>query len=116
MTGVQTCALPISLREKRCQAQPEEDVSPTVEGHSYEETAAVPLEECVDRFWEAGEALNSFSVHPALPEVDNAVLKRLGDAPYAVGKHNVASLLARAYTVASSDALKLALDEPRGEE
>lgn len=105
-----------TLREKRYQARPEEEISTAVEDHSYEETASVPLEECVDRFWEAGGALNSFSVHPALPEVDNAVLKRLGDAPFAVGKHNVASLLVKAYTVASSDALKLALDEPRGEE
>lgn len=105
-----------TLREKRYEARPEEGVSTAVEGHSYEETAALPLEECVDRFWEAGEALHTFRVYPALPEVDNAVLKRLGDAPFAVGKHNVASLLAKAYTVASRDALRLALDEPCGEE
>lgn len=116
LRGLTREAIIETLREKRYQARPEEEVSAAVEGHSYEETAAVPLEECVDRFWEAGEALSSFSVHPALPEVDNAVLKRLGDAPFAVGKHNVTSLLAKAYTVASSDALKLALDEPRGEE
>jgi uncharacterized Zn finger protein len=76
-----------------------------------QDSAEVPLEGSLDRFWEAGEALASFTVNPAPPEVDNAILKRLGDAPFTVGKDNVASLLRKAYTVASNAALDLALGE-----
>jgi hypothetical protein len=65
----------------------------------------------LDTFWEAGEALGSFVINPVLPEVDNAILKRLGEAPFAVGKYNIASLLTKAYGVASSAALQRALGD-----
>ncbi|HWQ19361.1 MAG TPA: SWIM zinc finger family protein, partial [Methanotrichaceae archaeon] len=55
-----------------------------------------PLEECLDCFWQAGEGLRPIDVVPKGPEVENAVLKRLGDAPFSVGKANLASLLSRA--------------------
>ena len=41
----------------------------------------------------------------------NAILKRLGAAPFAIGKTNLASLLAKAYEVASSAALQKAAGE-----
>ncbi len=100
------------LREKRAQTLPKESVSALIEVDSSQEGITVPLEECLDTFWEVGEALNPFTVNPRLPEVDNAILKRLGDAPFTIGKRNVASLLARAYTAASSAALQKALGEP----
>jgi uncharacterized Zn finger protein len=104
------------LREKRAQTLPEEEASRVIGADFSEEDSAVPpLEECMDTFWQAGEALDSFTVNPTPPEVDNAILKRLGNAPFTVGKHNVASLLAKAYTVASSAALQKALGEPQEE-
>jgi uncharacterized Zn finger protein len=93
------------LREKRVQTLPAVD-SITIEAGSSQESAAIPLEECLDRFWQAGEALDSFTVDPALPDVEHAVLKRLGDAPFAIGKHNLAALLAKAYTIAADAALE----------
>jgi hypothetical protein len=54
-------------------------------------------------------------VNPRLPEVDNAVLKRLGDAPFTVGKNSIATLLAKAYEIASQAALQKALIEPQEE-
>ena len=51
----------------------------------------------MDTFWQAGEALDTFAVKLAPPEIDKAVLKRLGDAPFTVGKTNVATLLGKAY-------------------
>lgn len=104
------------LREKRAQTLPQEEASTIIiEAGSSQESAAIPLEECLDTFWQAGEALDSFTVNPAPPDVEHAVLKRLGDAPFAIGKHNLAALLAKAYTIAGSAALEKALGES-GEE
>ena len=36
-----------------------------------------PREEHFDLFWQTGEALATFSVNPARPEVENAILERL---------------------------------------
>jgi len=102
------------LREKRAQTLPEEEASTLIEADLSPKGTAVPLEECLDTFWQAGEALDSFTVNPTLPEVDNAILKRLGSAPFTVGKHNVASLLAKAYSVASSAALRKAREPQEG--
>ena len=97
-----------ALREKRNLTPSEESVTLP---DALEDTAP-PLEECLDSFWQGGEISNSFAVNPAPPEVDNAILKRLGEAPFSIGKHNIASLLASAYTAASAAALKRALGEP----
>ena len=96
------------LREKRSQSSPEVDVKSPIETELSQREEAVPLEKCLDIFWQAGAALDSFTINPALPEVENAVLKRLGNAPFTVGKQNVASLLAKAYSIASAAALRKA--------
>ncbi len=72
---------------------------------------AKPLDSCLDCFWEAGVSLDSFSVKPARPSVVAAILKRLGDAPYMVGKDNISALLAKAYEVAGRRALQMASSE-----
>lgn len=95
------------LREKRGKALAGEDAAPEFSG----EHAFARLEDCLDTFWQAGETLDSFVTNPAVPEVDNAILKRLGDAPFMVGKHNAAYLLAKAYSIASIAALRKALGE-----
>ncbi|HIE32394.1 MAG TPA: hypothetical protein EYP67_08505 [Methanosarcinales archaeon] len=70
-----------------------------------------PLDSCLDSFWEAGDVLDSFSVNPAPPEVEAAILKRLGDAPFEVGKQNIAALLSKAYEMAGERALQRASSE-----
>ncbi|MCX6000174.1 MAG: SWIM zinc finger family protein [Chloroflexi bacterium] len=102
------------LREKRSQTLPEADVTPTIEADFSQREAAVPLENCLDTFWQAGAALDSFTVNPTLPEVENAILKRLGNAPFTVGKQNVASLLAKAYSIAGATALRKAHELQEG--
>ena len=72
---------------------------------------AKPLDSCLDCFWDAGVSLDSFSVKPAPPAVVAAILKRLGDAPYVVGKDNISALLAKAYEVAGRRALQMASSE-----
>lgn len=81
-----------------------------------EEEIVKPLDECMDSFWEAGDALDLFSVNPDRPEVEAAVLRRLGDAPFSISKDNIATLLSKAYTVAGIAALQRASGEVEGEE
>lgn len=100
-----------ALREKRTLTAKEESEAITERAVSATGEKVRPLEECQDSFWQAGDALYSFSVNPARPEVENAILKRLGDAPFYVGKVNLISLLSKAYEVASSAALQKASGE-----
>jgi len=76
---------------------------------------ARPLEECLDCFWQKGGRLDSLVIDPRGPDVENAVLKRLGDAPFTIRQSaNLAVLLAKAYGIASRAALQEAegaLDE-----
>ncbi|MCK4812113.1 MAG: SWIM zinc finger family protein [Methanosarcinales archaeon] len=72
---------------------------------------AKPLDSCLDCFWEAGVSLDSFSVKPAPPAVVAAILKRLGDAPYAIGKDNISALLVKVYEMAGKRALQMVSGE-----
>ena len=72
---------------------------------------AKPLDSCLDCFWEMGASLDSFSVKPAPPAVVAAILKRLGDAPFVVGKDNISALLAKAYEMAGRRALQMVSGE-----
>jgi uncharacterized Zn finger protein len=96
-----------ALREKRAATAESEAI--TTASDTCEKVK--PLEECLDSFWHAGDALDSFSVNPDLPEIENVIIKRLGDAPFSIGKNNLASLLSKAYDVASGAALQQASGE-----
>jgi len=86
-----------ALREKRVASLPEDAVASAAQTGPIEAEPQLVLEEFLDTFWQAGEELDSFAVKLAPPEIDKAVLKRLGDAPFTVGKTNVATLLGKAY-------------------
>lgn len=88
-----------ALRARRVETLVTEE---SVTATSTEEVAttdgALPLlEENPETFWQAGEALEAFAINPGPPEVDKAILKRLGDAPFAIGKTNLTEVLAKAY-------------------
>jgi len=86
------------LRHKRAASLPAESASPSPDAD--DPTAAenaLSLEDHLDTFWQAGEALDSFTVNPTASRVDKAILKRLGDAPFTVAGQNISSLLAKAY-------------------
>ncbi len=100
-----------ALREKRGAALSSEEGTLAVALDSGKESGVAPLDGCLGTFWEAGEALDSFTVEPGRPEVDNAVLKRLGNAPFSIGKTNIAAILAGAYTAAGRAALRKAAGE-----
>ncbi len=69
---------------------------------------AKPLEESIDTFWQGCCGPRSFEVNPRRPEVEGAVLERLGAAPFSIGKDNLASLLSKAYEIASRTAIEKA--------
>ena len=95
------------LREKRAENLTGERSSVSV-GIDSTRAEEVPLEECLETFWQAGDALDSFTVHLAAPEVDKAILKRLGDAPFTIRGHNLTVLLSKAYDAVTGIALKKA--------
>lgn len=74
--------------------------------HAVPEASLPLLEERLDAFWQAGEALDTFTVKPGTPEVDKAILKRLGNAPFTIGKENIATLLAKAYDAVDASVRK----------
>ena len=47
-------------------------------------------------------------INPRSPQVENAVLKRLGEAPISIGRANLAFLLIKAYVIAGQAALQKA--------
>jgi uncharacterized Zn finger protein len=100
-------AIMAALREKRS-AYPTETPpeTPVIEARTESRPLeeAAPLEECLDNFWQAGETLTDFRVDLAPPQVENAVLKRLGDAPFKLGKQNLTELLMPAYQIARKTA------------
>jgi hypothetical protein len=55
--------------------------------------------------------LSGLEIHPRSPEVENAILKRLGHSPFSVGKENMASLLFNAYQTAGLAARRRAFRE-----
>lgn len=86
------------LREKRAATSPVGETSSTAEAAAAEEENLLTLEEYRETFWQAGEALESFTVNLSTPKIDKAVLKRLGGAPFSVEDTNLSSLLAKAYS------------------
>ena len=73
------------------------------------EDKAIPLEECLDCFWQKGSELDLLEIKPRSPPVENAVLKMLGEAPISIGQDNLAVLLKEAYGIADQAALQKAV-------
>jgi uncharacterized Zn finger protein len=106
-----------ALREKRAIGAVEEQIE------SSGEDAVIPvsdrpvlLEECLDHFWNAAPMLSGLEIHPRSPEVENAILKRLGHSPFMVGRENMSDLLLNAYRAAGNAARQWALREKDGQE
>jgi uncharacterized Zn finger protein len=99
------------LRAKRADSASLKEAPATGEFDLGSALAVVPLEECLESFWQAGPELASFSAKPALPEVEFALLKRLGNAPFAFKQKNFDRALEKAYQAASRAALAKAVGE-----
>src|SRR6266700_317569 len=78
------------LRDKRAATFPVEDTSAGAETASAEEENLMSLEEHLETFWQAGEAIESFTVNLSTPSIDKATLTRLGAVPFMIGDPTVA--------------------------
>lgn len=92
------------LREKRTEKL-SEDVVPEI---VYD---IVPLEECLDTYWEAGEELDSFVTDPLTVEGENVIVKRLGNAPFTVRGRDITVLLSEVYDAVRAAALQKAVED-----
>jgi uncharacterized Zn finger protein len=69
------------------------------------------LEECLECYWQSGGELDLLEVNPRAPDVEGAVLKRLGQASFYIAGVNLAALLPKAYEKAGKAALLRATGE-----
>jgi uncharacterized Zn finger protein len=101
------------LRQKRTETAPTEEqhVADNEQANETGQNPSLRLEDHMDTFWQAGETLTSFAIHPHDPLVENAVLKRLGAAPYSLYGQDMLSLLARAYDGVKKAAQHKAMEE-----
>ena len=86
-----------TLRAKRIETLPPESASSSTSDDAAGADTTSLLEDTLDTFWQAGEGLAVFAVNPTAPRIDKAVLKRLGDAPFAIDDRNITALLSKAY-------------------
>ena len=77
-------------------------------GPGVSDAEPVPLEECVDHFWEAGPELDSIDLAVSRPEVSHPLLRRLGPSPFGSGQGRfpLVGLLATCYEVISENVVK----------
>ena len=83
-------------------------------GEPIPEPAAQPLEEEIDRFWEAGPELDTIRISIKLPPVPLPALRRLGRPNFVT--EDLLRLLSPAYEAVSRSALERALAEEEGRE
>ncbi|MFZ4573903.1 MAG: hypothetical protein ACOYN0_05865 [Phycisphaerales bacterium] len=69
-----------------------------------------PLDEEIERFWEAGQELHSLDIPVEAPPVSHPLLRRLGPSPFTGAQFPLVGLLASCYEVVSADAVRV--DEP----
>ena len=86
-----------TLRAKRIETLPAENASSSTSNEADKAENDALLEDNLETFWQAGEGLSAFAINPTTPDVDKAILKRLGDAPFTIDNRNLTALLSKAY-------------------
>jgi uncharacterized Zn finger protein len=96
------------LRQRRAAAAGGEGgtlvYTPRVPGAS--EYQSLPLEECIEGFWDAGPELELLDTPIEPPEVSHPLLRRLGPSPFPAGRFPLVGLLATCYEVISEGVIK----------
>ncbi|MBU7043350.1 MAG: SWIM zinc finger family protein [Theionarchaea archaeon] len=93
------------LRAKRTETAPEE---PIMESTGSKDV--MPLEECVDTYWEAGE-LDSFVTLGEDTETENIILKNLKNLPFTIRGSDIGDVLLTMYVMTREAALKKLFEE-----
>jgi uncharacterized Zn finger protein len=81
-----------------------------IEEEPDEAERAVPLENCLEHFWELGAPLDSVPVSIRPPTVEMPLLKRLGEAAF-IPEPGIESLLRAAYQTIGQEAIRVAFQE-----
>ena len=92
--------------------------TPVYEAHVPDAPSArgLPLAECLDRYWEAGEELNKISTPIEPPVVTHPLLRRLGPSPFKEWRFPLVGLLATCYDVMGEANLDKDQDGDEGDE
>ena len=80
-----------------------------------EAETAVPLEDCLEHFWELGAPLDNIPVSIRPPAVEMPLLKRLGEATF-IPEPGIEALLRPAYQTIGREAIQAAFQEEENEE
>ena len=75
-----------------------------------ESEIAIPLEDCLEHFWELGMPLENIPVSIRPPAVEMPLLKRLGEAAF-IPEPGIESLLRAAYQTIGREAIRIAFQE-----
>ena len=90
------------LRTKRIETLPPEIAPSSTDDDAARSENDSLLEDNLETFWQAGEGLDAFTINPDAPDIDKAILKRLGDAPFTIDNRNLTALLSKAYDMVDS--------------
>jgi uncharacterized Zn finger protein len=115
LRGRSQAALLTAIKEKRLAALPDEapqpapaTALPTILPATQQRAPSLRLEKHLETFWQSAEPLENFAVAPHNPTVEQAILKRLGPAPFSIGEKNLSTRLADTYDHVKEVALKRA--------
>ncbi len=100
------------LRARRTAAGAEPTAEPEPDKPALPSEPVVPLDELLERFWEAGESLDNWAVQIRAPEVDAVPVKRLGSPGF---WHNTKIDFLNAFAHAYQNITAVALDTALGE-
>jgi uncharacterized Zn finger protein len=75
-----------------------------------EPETTIPLEDCLEHFWELGAPLENIPVSIRPPAVEMPLLKRLGEAAF-IPEPGIESLLRAAYQMIGREAIRIAFQE-----
>jgi uncharacterized Zn finger protein len=78
--------------------------------HPIETVEVPPLQECLDAYWESGAQIAEMALEPAAPEVERALLKRLG-SPGFLTSGSFEAQMERVYAGVTEQALAVAFGE-----
>lgn len=81
-----------------------------IEEEPAEAEPAIPLENCMEHFWELGAPLEGVPVNIRPPAIEIPLLKRLGEAIF-VPEPGIGPLLLAAYQAIGQEALRMAFQE-----
>jgi len=98
------------LRKKRSINQGNESLA-VVKDKKLRKEKPIKLDDCLDNFWYNGKEIEKLSFDLSLPEINNAVLKRLGNAPYEINRKNIVDILKKGYDKVSRTAFQKAYEE-----